>query len=265
MAAPRIIFVPGGPGFSSRHEAAVLGPRFKARGWSAHFSDEPWRVDRSTPVSWDTHVDALAASIDGLSDVTLVAHSFAVHPVVSAINRLNPRQCRLVLVAPTLDIPVGHQAVVRLAAKGLSESDAELTRRMLETAAKSQSLFDAPMQQALGLAATDPTLFARYWCDPIAFQEFAHTLAEPQNAFDLGSFVAVLSQLAELKWVLPTAPGCEILAAVGSGDPVVDAEHTREALADWAPQATLEVFAGRGHWLHLEAPDQFCDFLARHI
>jgi pimeloyl-ACP methyl ester carboxylesterase len=262
LAAPRIVFVPGGPGFSSRHEAAVLGPRFGARGWAAHFVEEPWRLDRTLPVSWDLHIDELSKVLRTNPNSTVVAHSFAVHPAVRVFRDLNLVDCRLVLVAPTIDLQANHHAIVRLAAEGLGQTNAAATRQMLDHAARSASLFDVPMQQALGIAATDPTLFPRYWSDSDAFGAFAKTMSEPGAAFELSTFVDVTSQLASRHWRIPDAPPCAISVVMGDGDPIAEPERTRQAVCEWASAANVQVFERCGHWLHLEAPDRFCDFLA---
>ena len=174
-----IIFVPGGPGFSSRAEEAVLGPLLEPRGVQTTFWREPWRDAGDVPVSWSTYVGGLVQALGKASaaELTIIAHSFAIHPVTAALQQTGRSDCRLVLVAPVLDLAGGHHAIIRLAATDLARDQPDIAERMLRVAASSRSFFDTPMQEALGLAATDPVLFSRYWVDPNAFASFAETLA----------------------------------------------------------------------------------------
>ena len=58
-----VLFVLGGPGFSSRREAEVLAPSVARRQWNAAFWDDPWRGQPNGHApSWD---DYLAARFPG--------------------------------------------------------------------------------------------------------------------------------------------------------------------------------------------------------
>jgi hypothetical protein len=56
-----------------------------------------------------------------------------------------------------------------------------------------------------------------------------------------------------------------MLVVWGSRDPIVPALHA-ESVRALVPSARVEVFAGAGHWPHLDEPDEFCrillDFMA---
>jgi pimeloyl-ACP methyl ester carboxylesterase len=51
-----------------------------------------------------------------------------------------------------------------------------------------------------------------------------------------------------------------MLVIWGSRDPIVPARHA-ETVRTLVPTARVEVFAGAGHWPHLDEPDRFCDVL----
>jgi pimeloyl-ACP methyl ester carboxylesterase len=51
-----------------------------------------------------------------------------------------------------------------------------------------------------------------------------------------------------------------MLVVWGSRDPIVPAQHA-ETVRTLVPTARVEVFAGAGHWPHLDEPDRFCDVL----
>ena len=59
---------------------------------------------------------------------------------------------------------------------------------------------------------------------------------------------------------------CPALLVVGSKDPM--GPRASEIIAEGLPDATLEVLAERGHWTHVEAPDEVLAaidrWLARH-
>jgi pimeloyl-ACP methyl ester carboxylesterase len=55
-----------------------------------------------------------------------------------------------------------------------------------------------------------------------------------------------------------------MLVVWGSRDPIVPALHA-ETVRTLVPTARVEVFAGAGHWPHLDDPDRFCDVLLQFI
>jgi pimeloyl-ACP methyl ester carboxylesterase len=55
-----------------------------------------------------------------------------------------------------------------------------------------------------------------------------------------------------------------MLVIWGSRDPIVPALHA-ETVRTLVPTARVEVFAGAGHWPHLDDPDRFCDVLLEFI
>ena len=61
------------------------------------------------------------------------------------------------------------------------------------------------------------------------------------------------------------ADAVPMLVVWGSRDPIVPALHA-ESVRALVPSARVEVFAGAGHWPHLDEPDEFCrillDFMA---
>jgi len=56
------------------------------------------------------------------------------------------------------------------------------------------------------------------------------------------------------------ADAIPMLVVWGSRDPIVPALHA-ETVRSLVPRARVEVFAGAGHWPHLDDPDHFCDVL----
>jgi pimeloyl-ACP methyl ester carboxylesterase len=56
------------------------------------------------------------------------------------------------------------------------------------------------------------------------------------------------------------ADSIPMLVVWGSRDHIVPAQHA-ETVRELVPSARVEVFAGAGHWPHLDEPDRFCDVL----
>jgi pimeloyl-ACP methyl ester carboxylesterase len=56
------------------------------------------------------------------------------------------------------------------------------------------------------------------------------------------------------------ADSIPMLVVWGSRDPIVPARHA-ETVRELVPSARVEVFAGAGHWPHLDEPERFCDVL----
>jgi pimeloyl-ACP methyl ester carboxylesterase len=56
------------------------------------------------------------------------------------------------------------------------------------------------------------------------------------------------------------ADAVPMLVVWGSRDPIVPALHA-ESVRALVPSARVEVFAGAGHWPHLDEPDEFCRIL----
>jgi pimeloyl-ACP methyl ester carboxylesterase len=238
---------------------------FAERGWDATFWSEPWRKDPSVAISWPAYLASLTEMLadSGLGTVTLVAHSFGVHPTVAAIAASGCEVRRLVLISPSFDMAVRSQAIVRLAAVSLAISNPDVVQEMLSAAAQSRSLFDLAVQRALGLAATDATLFSRYWHNQEAFAAYAKAGESPGAGFDQNGFMTLMSDLDARGWLLPDAPpDCDIVAVLGAQDPIDDVAHTGDALRRWAPQARMHVFDACGHWAHLEHPGRICALLA---
>jgi pimeloyl-ACP methyl ester carboxylesterase len=266
VANMHVCFVPGGPGFSSDHEAAVLGPLLDRRGWTSTFWNEPWRGNEAQP-SWDAYCESLVRTLGELPHgATIVAHSFAVHPVVAALQRLQERNDRLILIAPVLDLMEGHRAIARLAASGLRHARQDTAQRIVDALATSRSFFDSDMQAALGLASTDTTLFARYWHNPAALASFADTLAVPRSAFDMATFGTLLATMHERAWALPALPPTrDGVVFLGERDPIVAPDVAMAALSKWSPAMKTHVVEDAGHWVHLEAPEFFCEVLAEGV
>ena len=55
-----------------------------------------------------------------------------------------------------------------------------------------------------------------------------------------------------------------MLVVWGSHDPIVPALHA-ETVRELVPTARVEVFAGAGHWPHLDDPQRFCDVLLEFV
>lgn len=265
-----VFFVPGGPGFSSKHEAEVLSSRLDALGWGSWFWDDPWRGERAGDNrSLDAYVDALQLHIEehaGSPRLTIIGHSFAVHPLLIVLGRRQLSVNRLVLVSPMLDLHEGHRRLVQLAARDFEETQRARAARLRELLEETRALFDVPMRAALMLAAEDPLLLQHYWYDKHAFGEFVASTEGGDSAFSAETFFGVLEGLARrgLSHLSVRGPfQIPTTVVFGAADPVVDRQATA-ANARLLFTSFEEHCVDRcGHWLHLERPDEFLEIVLK--
>ena len=258
-----MLFIPGGPGFSARREAEVLGPMVKG---DIRFWEDPWHAGDAHARSWDGYLASLQQFllVDRAADrpSTVVAHSFAVHPLLIVLQRVAWAPSRLVLVAPVFDVDDFHRRVVSLAARDFERVDPHKAAQLTTLLSRTRSLFDADMQGALGLAAQDPLLFRHYWQDEAAFSGFATAAARPDAQFSPEGFFLVSAGLANhgCDHLRPATPlPAQAVILYGGRDPIVDRSLSSAAAARVFAGVEEVVACDCGHWVHLERPDVFLD------
>jgi pimeloyl-ACP methyl ester carboxylesterase len=271
MDDAHVLFVPG-PGFSARAEAAVLGPRLTTLGVRGEFWEEPYRSDPrpGVPPVLEDYVESLARALrraSRFSDLVVACHSLSVHLLLILAERDLLPPARHVLVAPALVPFESHCRVLRLAAADFERTAPEHAARIQQALAETRTLFDEPMQEGLHIAAEDPALFTHYWRDESAFRAFVRTVQEPGGEFRADAYLSVLGALACHDAGTAAASSARRLTptiVLGAADPVIDAiltlQHARELFQH---VADVQVFAGCGHWPHLEQPDTFASLIAR--
>jgi pimeloyl-ACP methyl ester carboxylesterase len=262
-----LVFVPGGPGFTAKEEARVLGPRLEAAGWHARFWDDPTRSDPTPrPTLFDDYLASLQAALGELAgqQLTIVSHSAGVHGVLIALERAAVEAMRIVMIAPSLSGNDAFRRVLGLAADDFEESQPEQAQRIRTLLGASCQLMDDPMREGLTLAAQDPQLFAHYWRDQAAFESFVRTTSQPDAQFRPDTFFAVMDGLAtyDPSYLQPIPPlAVPAVIVFGDCDPVVDPAATLSVARRTFSQLDVRTFNGAGHWLHLERPDDFVTLL----
>jgi pimeloyl-ACP methyl ester carboxylesterase len=259
----RLLYVPGGPGFSAAYEALELAAPLAGAGYDATFWRQPWRYGDAPSLAGELGALERELRALGAAGTTLVCHGAAVH---HALLLLAKGVCpgRLVLIAPALDQRDVHRRLLNFAAEDLvrqgRRDDAFRIRNLM---ADSTAWFDAPAQEALVLATRDPDLFQHSWHDRRAYHRFARTAAPP-NEFRTEAFLAVGADLAGRAVngaTPPTRHAITASAVFGERDPLVDI--TGALLALRRVFATVEpmVIAHAGHWPHCERPGEFARLL----
>jgi pimeloyl-ACP methyl ester carboxylesterase len=255
----QLLFVPGGPGFSSNFEAQVLSFPLAEAGYDPIFWRQPWRLGDAPSLagelgSLDRQLHAL-----GAADTTLVCHSAAAHHALLLLSRgLHPG--RLVLIAPTLDLRDAHGRLLNFAAGDFArQGRRDIASAIRNLMADSSVLFDAPAREALALATHDRDLLQHYWHDQHALGGFA--LA---HEFRSDAFLAVVGDLVNtaLAHARPRTPyPLKVTAVFGDRDPIVETTETLHALMRLFAAVEPIVIPGAGHWPHCERPREFAELL----
>lgn len=264
---PHLIFVPG-PGFSSWEEHRVLGPELQREGWTATFWNDPARSAAGADVmDHDGYLGSIEAHVlreAGSNELTIAAHSAAVHDVAIVLRRAQPRVRRIVLVAPSIDLHDSLMRVAKLAAEDFAIDDPARSAQIRQLTEQSREFFDQPMQEALGLAAEDQKLLGHYWKCGTASANFTSTMQRREARFMPEVFFSRMAAFASASSYLRDAPlRYDSFMLFGGADPVIDSEVNRRAGCALFRSTKATVVAGGGHWVHLERPLEFVRALVK--
>ena len=237
-------------------------------GEDIRFWEDPWHDAGSAQRSWDGYLASLQqflqAACQAGSALTVVGHSFAVNPLLIVLRRIEWTPRRVVIVAPAFDVHDFHRRVVSLAARDFEQLDPPKAAQLTALLSRTRSLFDADMQEALGVAAQDPLLFRHYWQDEAAFNGFAAAAAQPGAQFSPEAFFIVSAGLANhgCDYLQPANPlPARALILYGGRDPIVARSLSSAAAGRAFAGVEERVLDDCGHWVHLERPDVFMDLV----
>lgn len=182
---------------------------------------------------------ASIASSTGVEPVHLVGFSVGGYTILEALARslvAQPASVVLLGAAHRVGDPQGMLYRARVAREMGVEAVARLIAKLVYPG--------LPEDKGLSLAKR---LFERISVE--TYSSILESLAT-RNYSDI---------LAQLSRETPT------LVAIGSRDPLVGAEATRELARILGPQGRLEILEGVGHMLHLEAPRRLRAVLEEHL
>jgi pimeloyl-ACP methyl ester carboxylesterase len=269
MSDAPLLFLHGGPGLNSLAEEALLGPALKAQGRAVFFWNEPSKLR-----PWGDVFDSRAAFSgcvvsasralqslyrEGGSAVDLVCHSFSAN-LAYLLALDHPEWIRtLTLVAPAFHLDEVLNHVVAFAEQDLMATLPERARVLKEAASLSRTLFDAPMQEAIGVAAQDPNLFTHYWRNHEAMGRYFGVWSEHSAQLDFESYQAVMTEFAARPGIAVASPPVEVPTRLifGAGDRIVHLAKERATCAQLFSKLETELFDQSGHFPHLEEPGRF--------
>ena len=168
------------------------------------------------------------------------------------------RIAALVLVSPTTDHFAVFIRILRLAEQDLASEQPDVASALGTSLARTRSLMDHAMREALQHALHDPVLFTHYWADPAQFQASIAAWAKPEAQFDPESFFAVLADFAQVAHAREPV-SVPALLVFGGRDPIAPVADVAEGVLETLPGARVEVFEDGGHFVHLDRPDRFVE------
>lgn len=120
------------------------------------------------------------------------------------------------------------------------------------------------MQEGVGLVWQNPLLLTHYFEKPEALGQWAGVGQDPRYAIDMGSQVAVLSEMADFhvpQLFNPIKVPVTVLS--GASDPVFDMAEVEEELKPVFQKVHFEKWDHCGHCPQLEKPEEFIHFVKR--
>jgi pimeloyl-ACP methyl ester carboxylesterase len=268
----RFVFLHGGPGFNSFAEQAILGPMFHCDGHEIVFWNEPSRLrpggepfeETSAFERWLVSAERCVLFAAQSLPAHLIAHSVTVHAAVEIVRRHPGRIATLVVLAPSADPFVTFTNVLRLAHEDLSEVKPQVAVTIAECLARTREFLDDAMREGLMNVLHDERLFSHYWADLVQFEASMSALARPEAQFDAEPFFAVLSGFKQRGATCLSESSVNVPALVlfGAHDRITPAGEQRSAIEAALPGARIDVLDGCSHYVHLDRPQHFVEFVA---
>jgi proline iminopeptidase len=259
--APPVVFLHGGPGYSSHSFAAIAGPLLEPALRMVYLdqrgsgrSERPWTRDYALATLVED-VEGLRRAL-GVPRIALVGHSFGVTLALEYAARHPERVSRLVLVSGLWDAPrqcrlrrermerLHPEAAARVladpeGAAAVARSDCELEWRALQGAER----------EAYDAAAMFPDPARR------RLQDSVDAASGLRNTGELGGAL-VEAGLLQYRFTAHDRLTMPALVIAGARDGAAGGEPQR-LLARMLPDATFMELANGGHFPYLEEPDRF--------
>jgi pimeloyl-ACP methyl ester carboxylesterase len=270
LYAKTIVFLHGGPGLNSEPERNMLGPYLKNLGHEGYFWNEP-SEQRPEEVfyheisfqraneSADRYIQDLCEEKkeNGLAcEVTLVAHSFAVHHAVRLALSQKEVIKEIILISPALNIKDVDINLLQLAVGGLKdEGQFETSHELAQMIPSLNEAFDSKKIQAFALGSKYAGLFLNYWSD--------HALMQRYFSYMIGNFSFDIKGMFEVRATMPLVKAdpfeqIEIPTRVyfGEIDPVTKVHEQISNLDKYFSHLEVSVLSGIRHYPHLEAMEK---------
>ncbi len=262
-----VFFIHGGPGFNSVAESEILSPLLRSKNKRVVFWNEPSFEGVESPSksnnAFNYWCESLISSLDELGEenIHLIAHSFAVQPVLHLHAELKNRISRLTIISPVTNLNQAYRNILKIAENDFTISSPEKALLLSELHQKNKKFYDEAIQKGLALAAEDPTLFLNYWCNKEVMNHFFEIWSQAQVGLKMDSFEKVISSME--RFSLPEVPEAILITtkiAYGEKDPVATYLDQNEPTSTIFKNSVSRVFKNSGHFTHLEEAQEFLDW-----
>ncbi len=267
LQAKTIVFLNGGPGFNSEPERNILGPHLNSQGHEAFFWNEPSELRPKKESLSVGNAFELATEDASLflkkicedkytrnlpCELTLVAHSFAVHHAVRLAEKHATTIKEIILISPAINVEDADKNIFLVAVRGLiDEGHPEVSAELAAMIPTSKESFDEAKIQAFMLATQYSSIFTNYWSDLILMQHYFSYL-NGEFGFDFKGFFAVRESMPlvnkdpSFKISIPTQ------VYFGESDPIVLAEQQLPLLRKYFSSFDTHILTGAKHYSHIE-------------
>lgn len=252
-AAAPVVFLHGGPGYSSHSFAVLEGPALE-RSLTMVYFDQRGSGHSERPASRDYAMSTLVADVEalrvalGVPQITLMGHSFGGILALEYAAQYPEHVARLILVSTPEDVPAS--CAVRKAR--LVELHPEVQERAAAVANGCEAEFrvlNGPQHDAFSNAIMFPDSLRR------KLQDSIDAVSGLRNTGELGS--AMMSAgLLTYKFTAFDRLTMPVLVVAGGADASVGVGPQR-AFAASVKGARFIVYEHAGHFVYLDEPAQF--------
>lgn len=261
-----ILFLPGGPGFSSIADVEIL--EIHARALSKKLL--PFQSWASQPLDL-TNKNSFLHEVHQLdqwipNNCTVVTHSYGLHPFLYLQHQKPRHNIRWIMISPAIDLLAAHRLIFKLVEKDLLSLNPVLSQKMGELYKSVHALFDSSWLEAFNIVSQDPLLFPNYWISKTKMGQFFTTLQNRGWSMDPQYFFKVLEGLKGVDPSYLNSKPKGIVSVdffIGSQDPLLDKQNIlfwKNSV--WGQKSRIVEVTEAGHWAHLEQPEQFLQLLA---
>jgi len=268
-----ILFLHGGPGLNSSPEKKLLTPGFSKRELHVHYWNEPSLLRphegpylKDHPYTgWIRSAEKMLLAIaEETGPVHMIGHSFAVNPIMDLLSKHSNLVSKISLIAPGFDLHTCHRNIVQIAIKDYEEDTSIVADELRKLLTQTRYMFDPPMTEALKLALQDPKLLKHYWSRPEQMIASLETMQSSEMQPDFPAFFEVLTEMSvriRAGIHYPKNLKIPVQVAFGSADPVVLRNAEEPTVLDIFPTAEIKIFENCSHYLHLDEPEKFIEWV----
>jgi pimeloyl-ACP methyl ester carboxylesterase len=267
IQAKTIVFLNGGPGFNSEPERNILGPYLNSKGHESFFWNEPSELRPKKESLVVGNAFELATEDASLflkkicedkynrnlpCELTLVAHSFAVHHAVRLAEEHAKTIKEIILISPAINVKDADTNIFLVAVKGLiDEGHPEVSAELAAMIPELEEGFDKAKIQAFMLATQYAAIFTNYWSDLNLMQHYFSYLKE-EFSFDFKGFFAVRESMPLVNKDPSSKISIPTQVYFGECDPIVLADQQLPLLKKYFASFDTHMLAKTKHYSHIE-------------